>query len=136
MSRSTVFALLAAAALGMPAAAQDLGTIEFMNSCAQCHGVDGKGDGPVTPHLLSPPPDLTVLSQMNGGVFPIADVYSIIDGTADVAVHGGRDMPVWGDRYMTEMREDTTAHYSWAEARAYALNRVLVLVEYIASIQE
>lgn len=124
------------AMLGLPAAAQDLGAIEFANSCAQCHGVDGKGDGPVSPHLLNAPPDLTVLSKTNDGVFPIARVYEIIDGTADVAVHGGRDMPVWGDRYMTEMRSDATAHYSWAEARAYAQNRVLALVEYIATIQE
>lgn len=126
----------AAVLLGLPAAAQDVGAVEFANSCAQCHGADGKGDGPVSPHLLNAPPDLTALSQMNGGVFPIASVYSIIDGTADVAVHGGRDMPVWGDRYMTEMRDEATAHYSWVEARAYAQNRVLALVEYIASIQE
>lgn len=136
MSKTMNVALILAALLALPAGAQDLGAIEFANSCAQCHGPDGKGDGPVSAHLLNAPPDLTALSQMNGGVFPIADVYSIIDGTADVAVHGGRDMPVWGDRYMTEMREDTTAHYSWAEARAYAQNRVLALVEYIASIQE
>lgn len=136
MSRIAIFALVVTAWSGLPASAQDLGAIEFANSCAQCHGADGKGDGPVSPYLLNPPPDLTMLSQMNGGVFPLSDVYSIIDGTADVAVHGGRDMPVWGDRYMTEMQEDVTAHYSWAEARAYALTRVLALVEYINSIQE
>lgn len=122
--------------LGSIANAQDLGAIEYSNSCAVCHGQDGKGDGPVSSQLLNTPPDLTVLSKMNGGVFPIADVYAIIDGTADVAVHGGRDMPIWGDRYMTEMQDDPTAHYSWAEARAYALNRVLALVEYLSSIQE
>lgn len=136
MPRTGTIALALATLLALPAAAQDLGAIEFANSCAQCHGADGKGDGPVTPYLLNPPPDLTILSKTNDGVFPIANVYSIIDGTADVAVHGGRDMPVWGDRYMTEMREDATAHYSWAEARAYAQNRVLALVEYIASIQQ
>ena len=124
------------AVFAVPAVAQDLGAIEFANSCAQCHGADGKGDGPVSPHLLNAPPDLTVLSKINDGVFPIARVYEIIDGTADVAVHGGRDMPVWGDRYMTQMRSDATAHYSWLEARAYAQNRVLALVEYIATIQE
>jgi mono/diheme cytochrome c family protein len=136
MSRNGIFVLAVTALLGMPATAQDLGAIEFSNSCATCHGADGKGDGPVSSQLLNTPPDLTALSQINDGVFPIANVYSIIDGTADVAVHGGRDMPVWGDRYMTEMLDDTTAHYSWVEARAYALNRVLALVEYIASIQE
>ena len=131
----TVFVALVAI-LGLPAAAQDIGAIEFGNSCAQCHGADGKGDGPVSPYLLNAPPDLTMLSKTNDGVFPIARVYSIIDGTADVAVHGGRDMPVWGDRYMTEMRSDATAHYSWIEARTYAQSRVLALVEYIATIQE
>ena len=136
MSRIVTIALMLATSLGLPVGAQDLGAIEFANSCAQCHGADGKGDGPVSPHLLNTPPDLTLLSRMNGGVFPLEDVYSVIDGRADVAVHGGRDMPVWGDRYMTEMQADATAHYSWAEARAYALTRVLALVEYISSIQE
>ena len=136
MFRTAIFAITALASFAAPSGAQDLGAIEFANSCAQCHGADAKGDGPVSPHLLNPPPDLTALSRMNDGVFPLANVYSIIDGTADVAVHGGRDMPVWGDRYMSEMREDATAHYSWSEARAYALTRVLALVEYIATIQE
>ena len=136
MLRNAIFGIMASASLTLPCSAQDLGAIEFANSCAQCHGADAKGDGPVSPYLLNPPPDLTTLSLMNEGVFPLADVYSIIDGTADVAVHGGRDMPVWGDRYMSEMREDVTAHYSWSEARAYALTRVLALVEYIAAIQQ
>ena len=136
MLRNAIFAIMASASLTLPCSAQDLGAIEFANSCAQCHGADAKGDGPVSPYLLNPPPDLTTLSLMNEGVFPLADVYSIIDGTADVAVHGGRDMPVWGDRYMSEMREDVTAHYSWSEARAYALTRVLALVEYISTIQQ
>lgn len=136
MPRIVTLLIAITCVFSLPATAQDLGGIEFANSCAQCHGQDAKGDGPVAPHLLAPPPDLTALSQQNDGVFPIANVYSIIDGTADVAVHGGRDMPVWGDRYVTEMLEDTSVHYSWSEARAIALNRVLALVEYIASIQE
>ena len=136
MLRIAISAFMASASLTFPCNAQDLGVIEFANSCAQCHGANAKGDGPVSAYLLNPPPDLTTLSLMNDGVFPLADVYSIIDGTADVAVHGGREMPVWGDRYMSEMREDVTAHYSWSEARAYALTRVLALVEYIATIQQ
>lgn len=136
MSRTGILALMAVVMVGVPAGAQDLGAIEFANSCAQCHGADGKGDGPVAPYLLNTPPDLTVLSQRNDGVFPIAEVYSVIEGTADVAVHGGRDMPVWGDRYVTEALEDEKAHYSWVESRAYALNRLLALVQYVALIQE
>lgn len=136
MLRNAIFAVMASASLTLPCSAQELGAMEFANSCAQCHGADAKGDGPVSPYLLNAPPDLTALSLMNDGVFPLADVYAIIDGTADVAVHGGRDMPVWGDRYTREMLEDTTAHYSMSDARAHALVRVLALVEYISTIQQ
>ena len=136
MTKTGIMVLMAATLLGFPVAAQDLGRIEFSNSCAQCHGADGKGDGPVSPYLLNAPPDLTVLSKTNDGVFPIDRVYGIVDGRADVAVHGGRDMPVWGDRYMTEAMDENPLHYSWIEARAIALNRVLSLVEHISTIQE
>lgn len=131
-----MLAIAVSALAAVPAVAQDLGEREYSNSCAVCHGVDGKGDGPLSSQLLNTPPDLTVLSQMNGGVFPLANTYSIIDGTADVALHGGRDMPVWGDRYVFEMQSDSTADYSLVEARAVALTRVLALVEYLASIQQ
>jgi hypothetical protein len=38
------------------------------------------------------------LAQENQGVFPYRRVYEIIDGTSQVAGHGTRDMPVWGER--------------------------------------
>ena len=33
------------------------------------------------------------------GVFPIGRLYEVIDGRGTVAVHGPRDMLVWGDRF-------------------------------------
>jgi hypothetical protein len=32
-------------------------------------------------------------------VFPFVRVFEMIDGRLDVAMHGSREMPVWGDRY-------------------------------------
>jgi hypothetical protein len=48
--------------------------------------------------LRHTPPDLTQFTQRNGGLFPSERVYRIIDGR-DVASHGDRDMPVWGNAF-------------------------------------
>ena len=61
------FAALAAIGVGVfflaEAQAMSLGEFEYRNSCAQCHGVSGKGDGPVASSLAKPPPDLTMLQK-------------------------------------------------------------------------
>jgi len=48
--------------------------------CGTCHGVEGKGDGPVAPALNTTMPDLTTIKQRSGGVFPVARVRKIIIG--------------------------------------------------------
>jgi mono/diheme cytochrome c family protein len=77
---------------------RDMGKIEYQSNCASCHGIDAKGDGPVSGELKKRPPDLTVLAKKNGGVFPLNFVYRIIDGRDEIASHGSREMPVWGYR--------------------------------------
>ena len=49
----------------LPATVQaiTLGAFEYRNSCAQCHGLAGKGDGPVASSLTEAPADLTVLQK-------------------------------------------------------------------------
>lgn len=42
----------------------------FMKECSQCHGATGAGAGEASLGLGVAPPDLTVLSQRNGGTFP------------------------------------------------------------------
>jgi mono/diheme cytochrome c family protein len=74
----------------------DPGEIEFLSSCAPCHGAEGKGNGPMGAALKAIPPDLTVLAKNNGGVFPFSNVYEVIDGRKAVAAHGTREMPAWG----------------------------------------
>jgi len=65
--------------------------------CATCHGVDGKGFGPMTEWLKIKAPDLTRLSMREGGKFPLARVQRIIAGDENItAGHGTREMPIWG----------------------------------------
>ncbi|MBR9651019.1 c-type cytochrome [Thalassovita aquimarina] len=116
------------------AAGMSLGEFEYQNSCAQCHGMDAKGDGPVTSFLRNVPPDLTMLQQNNDGVFPFASVYAVIDGSAQVDVHG-RDMPLWGNRYRKRVANDPDGDFSPADTEMYVHTRILALIDYLASVQ-
>ncbi len=78
----------------------DVAEMEYRSSCAACHGMDGKGDGPVSVELKSRPTDLTLLAKNNNGVFPVGMLNEVIDGTRQSRAHGNREMPVWGLRYV------------------------------------
>jgi len=64
--------------------------------CASCHGEDGKGNGPAASAMKISPPDLTRISERNGGQFPEARMTQIIAGDQAITAHGSRAMPVWG----------------------------------------
>lgn len=114
-----------------------LGRAEFLRSCASCHGVSGKGDGPVATSLVKPPADLTKLTEKNNGVFPISRIYGMIDGRIQTLVHGTREMPVWGDVYMQGLVDRTSPNFTSKEmAEAFVRARILMLVEYISTLQE
>lgn len=68
----------------------------FNNYCASCHGLDGKGNGPVAPTLKMPPTDLTVLSKNNHGQFPESHVINVLQNGTAIRSHGTPDMPIWG----------------------------------------
>jgi mono/diheme cytochrome c family protein len=68
----------------------------YRRHCAACHGVTGRGDGPLTTSLRRAPSDLTTLAQRSDGEFKESRVMMVIDGRREVAEHGPRDMPVWG----------------------------------------
>lgn len=110
----------------------DFGKKEFESNCASCHGVAGKGNGPLTDLLKKSPPDLTQLSKRNGGVFPMDRLYQVVEG-GDIAAHGGRDMPIWGREYKIQAAE----HYmdSPYDPEAYVRARILSLLEYINRLQ-
>ncbi|MGY3583152.1 mono/diheme cytochrome c family protein [Bradyrhizobium sp. USDA 4341] len=91
--------LIAGFAAAAHAEDADVGKAEFQASCASCHGVDGKGKGPVAGQLKVPPADLTALAKNNNGVFPITAVYEAIDGRRTISAHGTHEMPIWGERF-------------------------------------
>ncbi len=132
-SLALVIACSGAAAWAQPAVF-DPGKQEFADNCASCHGVDGKGNGPLGELLRKSPPDLTQLAKKNQGVLPINRLYAVIDG-AGVPSHGSRDMPVWGREYQIDnaqqMRE-ARGHY---DSAGLVRARILVLLEYISRIQ-
>jgi mono/diheme cytochrome c family protein len=89
---------LAAAPQGNPPAAVS-GPYVFRTYCASCHGVEGRGDGPLAEQLRYRPADLTAIAKRNGGEFPTEQVVRIVDGRKPLKGHGGPDMPVWGDAF-------------------------------------
>ena len=95
------------------------GADEYYRLCAVCHGEGGRGDGPMARVLKTPPPNLTMLAKNNDGHFPFLSVLEMIDGRNMIAVHGSRDMPVWG--------ESLTRDYDQFIARTIELELMLHL---------
>jgi len=104
------------------------GERSFLRHCSACHGMEGRGDGPVAPVLRTPPADLTRIAARRGGAFPDADVADFIDGRTDVAAHGSREMPVWGRVFARPIAEGTTGE-------EVVRGQLWILVEYLKSIQ-
>jgi mono/diheme cytochrome c family protein len=109
----------------------EVGKREFQRSCATCHGVDGKGDGPSASTLNVKPADLTQLSKNHGGVFLFWRTYEKINGADEAPIrgHGTREMPIWGERFRLEKGASE-------EYRMGVRGRLLSLVYYLQSIQE
>ena len=118
-------ACLAAAA--PPAAAGESGTAVFRSYCASCHGADAKGDGPLSANLRIAPADLTRIAKRNRGKFDPERVRRAIDGRDPREIHGGSDMPVWGDAF-----KRAGSGYSEAAVK----ERIDALVDHLAALQE
>jgi mono/diheme cytochrome c family protein len=84
----------------------DAGKELFLKYCASCHGVEAKGNGPVSRDLAVKVPDLTLLRSKNKGIYPTDRVMSSIDGSRLVRAHGDRTMPVWGEIFRREHEKD------------------------------
>lgn len=143
----------AALALSMPgvsiadegAPTLETGRTEFLSNCAECHGADGKGKGPVSSKLKIKPADLTILARRNNGVFLPSEIYRKIDGRYGVGSRPGSAMPIWGCRRgsppdLKRKVEKTKPLDSLldlscdSEARIRA--RISAIVDYLSQIQE
>jgi len=126
-----LLAVLTIALTTRSAQAASTGKQDFDANCASCHGFDGKGHGQmlyVRPQVR--PPDLTILSRNNGGMFPAGRVCKSINGRNGIPSHERFDMPFWGTAFQREGQEFTPA--SERDVRA----RIRKIVDYLRSIQE
>lgn len=112
----------------------DIGKTEYDQSCATCHGLDGKGRGSIAQTFQLSVPDITSLTKRNGGVFPVSRVYDVIDGREEVKAHGTREMPIWGKYYSLSAapRYDDYAYNPEAAVRG----RILALIDYLHRLQQ
>jgi mono/diheme cytochrome c family protein len=73
------------------------GKAMYSSYCAPCHGVNGRGNGPLASSLKRTPPDLTMLSRNNGGVFPAENVIGVIGHGTSASSHDKAGMPDWAE---------------------------------------
>jgi mono/diheme cytochrome c family protein len=108
---------------------------DFLVLCAECHGEDARGNGPMAKNLTKTPPDLTQISKRAGGTFDEQAVFDWIIGLNMPASHGSREMPIWGDWLMDETLEDSTTLETANAAAKEVEARVMALVKFLESVQ-
>ncbi|HEY1304250.1 MAG TPA: cytochrome c [Vicinamibacterales bacterium] len=100
------------------------GKDSFARYCAACHGVGGRGDGPLAGALKGRPADLTMLARRNRGVFPRDRVRAELSGVGrTIAAHGPTEMPLWASLFRA------------FEADARVRVRIENLVDYLEMLQ-
>jgi hypothetical protein len=147
IKRGVKWWIIAGLAAGFAAAVQaedfDIGKWEYQSSCASCHGADGKGKGPASGQLKVPPPDLTMLSKTNNGVFPTEAVHQTISGLQRMTAHGSHEMPIWGFRFnpLVSLPKDVDPAY-WKllgpeqSPDVVVRTRILAIIDYLNRIQQ
>lgn len=132
---ASLFLMVAASTMTVAAdKPTDVGRYEYEGACAVCHGLSGKGDGPMAGQLTSRMPDLTTLAKANKGIFPFDRVYQTIDGAIVVKAHGTREMPIWGRVFRMQSSLFFDA-YPAQNTESAARSRMLALTEYLYRLQ-
>ena len=133
-----ILALIILAGFGGAAMADEAleqGREDFAALCTPCHGVDGRGGGPQAAKLRKKPADLTAITARYGR-FPEDRIFETIAGIDMPEGHGTRDMPAWGDVFVSEDIGGSTDLGAAEKAADDASRRIAGLVRYIASIQQ
>lgn len=108
------------------------GRVSFRLYCASCHGVEGQGDGNVAKFLKVKPANLTLLKQKYDGRLPEERLYRVIDGREEVATHGDREMPVWGDVFQDPISDSQRSEES---SQARVDRKIGELIMFLRTIQ-
>jgi len=111
------------------------GELEFRLYCAQCHGMEAIGNGPVAPALKTRPANLRLLTKNHGGAFPEQEIRDFVDGTKQMAAHGDREMPIWGLAFQYRGGPVGDIQAPPPASKAEVDRRIDLLVDYIRSIQ-
>jgi len=99
----------------------------YTRFCASCHGLEGRGDGPVAQSFSSEVPDLTLIARRHGGEFQRDWVERTIDGRQKIASHGAYTMPVWGEDF---------SQIGDPNAEASTRTMIARLVDYLETLQQ
>ena len=75
--------------IGYSLEAQAIGQSLYLEKCASCHGVTGRGDDPAAFGLRTAPEDLTQIAARRGEIWPMLEGMSIIDGYSQRYVRRG-----------------------------------------------
>jgi mono/diheme cytochrome c family protein len=118
------------------AADTSIGRREYEQNCAICHGVLGDGKGWLAESLKQPVPSLKKLKKTNAGVFPVEQVYQVIDGRKDLSLHSSRHMPIWGQAFATQTQRELGQRYGSNDDDEIVRAKILALIEYISQLQE
>jgi mono/diheme cytochrome c family protein len=105
------------------------GHILYLTYCQSCHGVEGRGDGPVSGSLRVPPADLTRLWERYGTPLDRGRVAAYIDGRQLFGGHRSGEMPIWGDEFFDDV-PPTTPNVEGVKRRL-----IDVLVDYLEGLQ-
>jgi mono/diheme cytochrome c family protein len=120
---------VAARAEEPPAQAVEYKRALYLRYCSACHGNLGEGDGIVAPYMTPRPTNLLQIMKKHDNTFPFQGTMKQLDGTDNVRAHGAPEAPVWGEVWK-EMPGMTPEH------RAETRGKVVMITEYISSIQE
>jgi mono/diheme cytochrome c family protein len=132
----TVIAMVAIMDFTRPVGAETAaGRQDYMFLCADCHGEDAKGSGPLAKNLAKAPPDLTRIQERAHGVFDEKAVYDWILGLKMTEAHGSREMPIWGDWLMDEAIEGGTSLEEAKAAEREIEQRIMAIVKYLETLQ-
>lgn len=102
----------------------DSGKQMYMDYCAACHGMHGKGDGPAAEFLKSPLPDLSMMAKKNNGKFPAEHFAAVLRfGAEGKRAHGTDDMPIWGQLFATQHKPEL------AQLRIHNLSEFVELMQ-------
>jgi mono/diheme cytochrome c family protein len=128
---SALLLLIIALAFTTGHAAAQSGKQDYETYCAECHGSDGKGNGPSLQTIpMNPPPsDLTQLAKKNGGKFPFDEVVDTIDGRKNIPSHERLQMPFLGTTLQKPGEEFTP------ESDAEVKKRIESMARYVESLQ-